>query len=83
MPNATQTKSVCYASACMSPTVRESRRLAKKDAQLVLRLPAAMVEAVKAHQTELQKADPFEHVSLAEAARDLIRRGLAASAKKR
>ena len=67
----------------MSPTVRESRRVAKKDSQLVLRLPAALMDAVKAHQAEMERANPYSNVSLAEAARDLLVRGLAAKPKKR
>ncbi len=45
-------------------------------------LPAA-VEAVKGHQRTMQQADPYSNVSLAEAARDLLRRGLAASERKK
>ena len=61
--------------------VRQSRPVARKDAQLVLRLPAALVEAVKAHRDALQRAEPYSNVTLAEAARDLLLRGLGSAAK--
>ena len=63
--------------ASMANPVRQSRGVAKKDQQLVLRLPSGMLEAVKAHQAAMQKARPFQNVSLAEAARDLIEQALA------
>ena len=45
---------------------------AKKDRQVVLRLPSALVAELEKHKRELQKARPFERVSLAAAVRDLL-----------
>jgi len=52
---------------------RESRLMAgPKDAQVVVRMPTPLLEAVKAHQRKLQDARPFERITLAVAVRDLL-----------
>ena len=76
--------SVCYNVPGMVQRMRESRLVAgKKDSQLVLRLPQELLEALKAHQAELQAARPFESVSLAAATRDLLAQAFAKKKKRR
>jgi predicted DNA binding CopG/RHH family protein len=52
-----------------------------KDAQVVVRMPSALLEAVKAHQRAMQAERPFERVTAAVAIRDLLARGLTSTAK--
>jgi hypothetical protein len=55
----------------------------KKDRQLVLRLPAALLAAVEKHRLELEAARPFERITMAGAVRDLLALALTIKAKRR
>ncbi len=74
--------SPCYHSPVATATRRESRLMAgPKNAQVVVRMPSTLLEAVKAHERAMQAERPFERTTTAMAIRDLLARGLASAAK--
>lgn len=54
-----------------------------KSEQLVIRVPTDLLDAIKEHQRAMQAERPYDVVTLAGAARDLLVSGLAAKRRRK